>query len=225
MKYIFPTVVKVAESLNEVLNEFITKNGDEVEIEDFMLRCTADVFGTTALGIECDSLKEPNSEFINMARSVNTQQRHSAQFIYLITSFPNLARKLRIKFVRDEVSSFFMKILKETIEYREKNNIRRNDFLDILIRAKNDESSEALTFNEIAGQAWIFFIGGFDSTSLTLIYCIYNLAINPDVQTKARKIVLESFEKHNEEFTYEMLSELSYVEQVIKGTISHVNYE
>lgn len=240
MKFIFPTVVKVAESLNEVLNEFITKNGDEVEIEDFMLRYTADVIGTTAFGIECNSLKDPNAEFINMARCVNSKPRHSAQFIYWITSFPNLARKLGIKILRDEISTFFMNILKETVDYRETNNVRRNDFMDILIRLKNDESSEALTFNEIAGQAWIFFLGeqgesthrigmiyiillflgGFDSTSLSLDYCLYNLAMNPNVQKKARKIILEAFERHNDEFTYEMLPELSYIEQVIKGTFS-----
>lgn len=88
--------------------------------------------------------------------------------------------------------------------------------MDILIRLKNEESRETLTTNEIAAQAWVFFLDGFDTTSTSLLYCVYMLAINPDVQTKARNIILESFKKHNGEFTYEMLTELSFISQVVK---------
>lgn len=217
MKYIFPSVLKVAERLNEVLKEFVTKNDDEVKIQDFVLRYNADVIGTVAFGIECNSLKDANSEFINKGRAVNSKPRHSAQFNIWITSFPNVARWLRIKLLRNDVAAFFMKAVKDTVEYREKNNVQRNDIMDILINLKNQNSSDALTLNEIAGHAYIFFVGGFDSTSIALTYCLYELAMNPDVQTKARAVIQKSLKKHNGEFTYEMLSDLTYIEQVIRG--------
>lgn len=217
MKYIFQTVVRVAESMNDILRELMPDQGGEIEIRDFTLRYAADAIGTTAFGIECNSLKDPNSEFLSIARTIGSKPRHGAQFTILITTFANLARKLRIKSISDELSHFFLNILKETVEYREKSKIRRNDLLDILIGLKNQDSDEALTFNEIAGNAWVFFAGGLDSTSLALTNCLYCLALNPDIQTKARKIVLDSFKKNNGQFSYEMLMDVSYVEQIVKG--------
>lgn len=38
---------------------------------------------------------------------------------------------------KKEVSDFFLKAFKESMDYREKNNIRRNDFMDLLIQLKN----------------------------------------------------------------------------------------
>lgn len=216
MKYIFPTTVKVAESLNEVLREFVSKNGDEVKIGDFVLRYNVDVIGTVAFGIECNSLEYPNSEFIEMCRVASSKPRHSAQFMILITTFPNLARRLGIKLVRDDVSEFFMRTVKETVDYRRMNQIRRNDFMDIVLNSMND----ALTVDEIASHVFIFFLGGLDSTSNGMTSCLYELAMNPDVQTKARRIIRESLEKHNGEFQYEMLADLKYIEQVIKGILN-----
>lgn len=209
--------MKVAETLNEVLREFLSENGDEVKIGDFALRYIADVIGTVAFGIECNSLKDPNAEFIKMGRAANSTPRHSAQFMILITTFPNLARRLGIKIVRDDVSEFFLRTVEETVAYRKKNQIRRNDFIDILLNSMNQNSNEALTINEIASNAFIFFLGGLDSTSIGMTSCLYELAMNPNIQTKARQIVRDSLKKHNGEFKYEMLADLKYIEQVIKG--------
>lgn len=115
MKYIFPSVIKVAQRLNEVLKEFVAINDDEVKIHDFVMRYNADVIGTVAYGIECNSLKDPNSEFIKMGRAVNLKPRHSAQSLMWITSFPNVARWLRIKAIRSDVAAFFMNAVKETV--------------------------------------------------------------------------------------------------------------
>lgn len=69
-----------------------------------------------------------------------------------------------MKVVLDDVSGFFLGAIKNTIEVREKNNIKRNDFMNMLIELKNngkiegDQSSVgSITFEELAAQAFIFF--------------------------------------------------------------------
>lgn len=57
-----------------------------------------------------------------------------------------------------------MNVVLDTVEYREKHNIRRNDFMDLLIDLKNgnQESSDMdrlITLNELAAQAFLFFLG------------------------------------------------------------------
>ena len=83
------------------------------------------------------------------------QPRNSFLKQMLAITFPDLARKLGIKIVRDDVSEFFLKIVKDVIEYRESNNVKRNDFMDLLLQLKNEGN---MSFEEIAAQAFVFFL-------------------------------------------------------------------
>ena len=219
----FPTVVKVAERLRDTLNENASSNDDEsLEIRDYMLRFTADVIGTCAFGIERNSLKDKDAEFITMARLGADKHRHSQRFLALITSFTNMARMLRIKNLRDDVAAFFMNVVHETIEDREKNNTKRKDFMDILLSLRNQATTangDALTINEIAAQTSLFFLAGFDTTAITLTNCLFELAQNPDIQNKARNVIKEAYEKYDSQFTYEMMMDMPYILQVVQGKI------
>ncbi|GLG95812.1 Probable cytochrome P450 28c1, partial [Gryllus bimaculatus] len=42
-----------------------------------------------------------------------------------------------IKFPPKNVSDFFLRAVKETVDYREKNNVKRNDFMQLLIELRN----------------------------------------------------------------------------------------
>lgn len=220
MKFMFPTILKMANRLCSVSKEIVRNDGDIVEIKSIMMRYTADVIGTCAFGIECNCLVDPNAEFIAMGRIFAEKQRHSAQFSALITSYRNIARMLRIKSLRDDVANFYTRIVRETIDYRDKNSIRRNDFMDILLGMRNQATSEsggAITFNEIAANTSVFFTAGFDTSSITLTNCLFELAHNPDIQTKARNVIKNAHERHNGEFTYEMLMDMPYIYQIIQG--------
>lgn len=50
-------------------------------------------------------------------------------------TFQDLARKMHMK---DDLTEFLMDIVRETVEMREKDNIRRNEFMDPLIEIKNN---------------------------------------------------------------------------------------
>lgn len=106
------------------------------------------------------------------------------------------------------------------MELREKNNFTRNDFMDLLIQLKNeknDEKSGNLTLNEIAAQASIFFLAGFETSSTTLTFCLYELAINPDIQSKTRQEIQRVLRQHDGKLTYEAIMNMRYVEQVLQG--------
>lgn len=51
---------------------------------------------------------------------------------------PTLIKRLKLDFIEKKIQDYFMEIVDETVQYREKNKISRNDFLDLLIALKNN---------------------------------------------------------------------------------------
>lgn len=94
-----------------------------------------------------------------MGLKVFEQPRNSFIKQIIAVTYPNFAKKLKIKTTRDDVSEFFMKIVKDVVEYREKNNVKRNDFMDLLLNLKMEGALEnKLTIEEIAAQVFVFFL-------------------------------------------------------------------
>lgn len=217
MKFMFPTVVEVGDRLRETLLKMVRQN-DELEIKDVLARYTTDVIGTCAFGIECNSLENPNAEFREKGLATFDKPRHGQFIAAFKNTFRALSRKLHLKSLHDDVSEFFLKVVYDTVEYREANKVQRNDFMDLLIKIKNDQVAERkLTMNEIAAQAFVFFLAGFETSSTTLAYCLYELAMNQEIQNKARGEIRNAFKKHGGQFTYEMMADLTYVDQVLHG--------
>uniref|UniRef100_A0A1I8NKU4 Cytochrome P450 n=1 Tax=Musca domestica TaxID=7370 RepID=A0A1I8NKU4_MUSDO len=116
-----------------------------------------------------------------------------------------------------------MGIVRNTIEYREREKIKRCDFMDMLIELKNqvheEEGEEQFTIEELAAQAFVFFVAGFDTSSTTMSYALYELAQNLGIQEKLRQEIWEVMEKHQQNFSYECMKDMVYLDQVISETL------
>ncbi|EDW32567.1 GL11710 [Drosophila persimilis] len=225
MKYMFPTVVKVSHEFTEVFGQMADKS-PIVEVRELLARFTTDVIGTCAFGINCSSLKDPEAEFRKMGRRALTENRHGSLGIAFLNSFPKLSRKLHLKMTAEPIEQFFMRIVKETVKFREQNQIRRNDFMDQLIDLKNNQIIKTesgdninLTIEEIAAQAFVFFAAGFETSSTTMGFALYELAQHPDIQQRVREECQEVIQKYGGELTYESMKELVYLDQVISETL------
>lgn len=229
MKSMFPTIKTVVLELKDLMEE-LNAEGPDIEMREILHRYTTDTIGTVAFGIDCNSLKNPNSEFRDIGnKSFISRQRTYVQ--YLKVYMKGLARVLGIRHFPKEVTDFFTNVVRETIDFREKNSVQRNDFVNLLMQLKDKgrldddpdvtEKVGQVTFNEIAAQAFVFFLAGFETSSTTMSYCLYELAKNPDVQDKVRAHVLEVLEQHDGELSYDALNDLKYLDQVIKGLFRH----
>lgn len=58
----FQTLLATTEGLEEILDGH-AKLQDPVDIKDLVARFTTDVIGSCAFGLDCNSLKNPNSDF------------------------------------------------------------------------------------------------------------------------------------------------------------------
>lgn len=76
----------------------------------------------------------------------------------------------------------------------------------------------AETFDEIdiAANAFFFFVAGSDSTPMTLSYCLYELALNQNIQDKLRSEIQQVQNKYNIS-NFDSLKEMTYLDAVIAG--------
>lgn len=213
MKFMFPTIVQVGQQLARAAE----KSLGDFEAKELCSRYTTDVIGSCAFGLECNSLSNPKSEFLQMGRLVTEKPLHSGIVQAFMFSQPDLSRRLRMRLFRPEVSEFFCETVRQTLEYREREHVKRKDLIQLLMDLKEGDS--ALSFEQIVAQALVFFLAGFDTSSTTMSYCLYELALNPGIQHKLRMEIKSSLTRNNQELSYECLQEMSYLSQVVSETL------
>lgn len=124
----------------------------------------------------------------------------------------------------------------ETIKYRESENVTRNDFMQSLIELKSKsslgmEEKEGdttdpqsgkdffLTVEQIAAQAFSFFAAGFETSSTTMSFCLYELALNTPIQECIQKEIDAVMKKHGNKLTYDAIQEMEYLDNTVSGKL------
>lgn len=70
---------------------------------------------------------------------------------------------------------------------------------------------------EIAAQCFLFFLAGFETSSTTMTFALFELSIQSEIQEKVRKELLDVLTKYDDKICYEAIKELHYMQQVIDG--------
>jgi cytochrome P450 family 6 len=74
-----------------------------------------------------------------------------------------------------------------------------------------------LSMNELAAQVFFFFIGGFETSSTTMTFCLYELSLHQDIQERLRDEIDVVLKKHDGKITYEAIQEMEYLDKVLSG--------
>lgn len=232
LKAMFSTFVDCGSTLQQYLENLIAK--DEVlDVREISARHSTNIIASVAFGIDVDTISNPKHEFRENGRKIFASTFLNGIRFFLKFIAPKLLAILRIKAIPMDVEHFIKGIVKENLEYREKNNVTRKDFFQLLIQLRNggtvqlddewntiikaDESQKTMTLNEIAAQAFVFFSAGFETSSTTLSYCLYELAKSPEIQQRVHREIDQILSEYNGQLTYETVCDMVYLEKCIDG--------
>ncbi|XP_032675720.1 cytochrome P450 6A1-like isoform X2 [Odontomachus brunneus] len=184
-------------------------------------RYTTDVIGSCAFGLDTNSLSDVDSEFLQMGREAFTPKWYNLIRLRIKQSTPWLFDILGYILPQTKVTKFFTRIVMENIDYREKNNIVRHDFVDTLRELKSHphEIDIELTDSLIASQAFIFFLAGFETSSTTMTNALYELAQNHKIQDTLREEINQEYAKNDGVLTYDNIKKMDYLDKVFKETL------
>lgn len=214
MRVMFSTLLDVS---NHMIRKLKSQDKlDMIEVKDMLAQYTTDVIGNVAFGLEMNAIDNPDSEFRKKGKLLFAPETKFIQRIAFLSAFRGIARKLGLRLLPEEISTFFLGVVRETVSYRLQNNIQRNDVLDMLMKII-DEKGVKLTVEEIAAQCFIFFVGGFETSSSTGTFVLFNLVRHPEVQEKLREEIKEVLKRHRNEINYEAMKEMKYLQMVIDG--------
>uniref|UniRef100_A0A146LKG2 Putative cytochrome P450 6a14 n=1 Tax=Lygus hesperus TaxID=30085 RepID=A0A146LKG2_LYGHE len=211
--------------------KYLTQNQGEVQVKDLFGRFSMDVVASIAFGLDLDIMNNPDSQFYEIGKTTFAPNLFVRSFFMLQHFLAPLYKMLGANLIPKKMEHFFVNAVKQTLEYREKNNVSRQDYLHILaeLKKKDDEliNSKELdpngidVFDEqsVISNAFVFFAAGYETTGSTLSYLFYEIALHQEVQEKLHQEITTVMAKHNGELTFEAISEMTYVEQAINETL------
>nr|QIU80468.1 cytochrome P450 monooxygenase CYP6CY49 [Aphis gossypii] len=223
-------IQKCTDQLLNYIDENSKQKTDGTEVNKIIKNLTIDVIGTCAFGMKLDTINSENN--VNFKKYVNKLIKPNGKllfFQYLLgTLFPKVIKLLKIQTIDVDATNFFRSVFREVIDYRTEHNVDRNDIAQTLMKARNDlvlnnESTGGENYCEldIIANAMLFFAAGTETVAATASYCLYELAINTDIQDRLRAEITSSKIKHGAQINInnEFLEDLHYAEMVINETL------
>ncbi|KFB49800.1 AGAP012296-PA-like protein [Anopheles sinensis] len=225
MRQMFELVGECCENMVKFYKDEVrTKGGpQEHEMKDVFTRYANDVIATCAFGIQVDSLRNAENDFYMTAKKMMMLQRPIVMVkLICFRLVPKLMAWLGLDLFDREQNSFFMQIIRETVQTRDAHGIVRPDMVNLLMQARKGalkhqkegkdeeevkgfatvEESEVgrvqvgkgmeMSEAEMVAQCLIFFLAGFDTVSTCLTFLAYELTINREVQDKLYEEIRET---------------------------------
>lgn len=240
LKTMYNQLEECANEMEQFFSEAVKKN-NLLELRESMAKFSTDVIGSCAFGLQFNALKDPDSEFRRRGREIFRPSYRSLIKFFLRSVHPSIPRILKLKLLTKDTEQFYLNFVKDTVQQREANNIKRNDFIQLLIEIRKEDASGPSQFVQnkyvnghtdeppnkevilddklMAANAFVFFLAGFETTASTMAYCLLELAANLDVQEKMRQEVLDTLAENDGNLTYDIIKNMPYMENVISETL------
>ncbi|XP_055604444.1 cytochrome P450 6d3-like [Uranotaenia lowii] len=231
LKGMFPNLLRIG----EVMLDYVDRHESEaIDVKELSARYTTDIIASVGFGVDIDSINNQDDIFRKMGSKFF---KPTVKNIFRVGCFFFLSKlllALRLKHVDQDVEDFIFNLVQKTVEYRESNKIVRKDVMQLLLQLRNtgvvaederwdldgvSQASKHISLAEISAQAFVFFIGAYETSSTVMAYCLYEAARNKDIQKKIQEELDEILNKNHGKFDYESIVKMQYLEKCIRETM------
>lgn len=233
LRGMFPTLLDCSKLLDDFLHKKALIN-ETFEARELAACHATNVIASVAFGNEVNCIENSNESFRYYGKKIfiPTIKNGLRSLCFLLN--PNLMKTFGLKLLDDDVVDFMISVVEKNLELREKNCVTRKDFFQLLVQLRNgidiseddqwkiterEDGKHDLSLEEIAAQAATFFAAGFETSSTTLSFCMYEIAKRPDIQQRLHDEIDEVLERYNGQFTYDSLNEMKYLDMCIDGNL------
>ncbi|KAI7882941.1 cytochrome P450 [Lichtheimia hyalospora FSU 10163] len=217
----------VTQKLFKVMDHQL-QNGP-IEFHDLMERWTLDALGLAAFDFDFNAVQDKDNEWVSRYNTVMT-----SAFDVKYSMFPildtwllpfNPSRKHKhaeadkLLDMIDQIIIEKRKTLQNMSSADEKEG-QEKDLLTMMIEAENSGEG-AMTNEELRNNVVVFFIAGHDTTANALATTIYELAVNQDMQSKAREEAIRLLGDAHENVVpnAEQTRDMPYINMIIKENL------
>ncbi|KAK5644027.1 hypothetical protein RI129_007872 [Pyrocoelia pectoralis] len=224
LKLSFPVIQKVSRNL---INYLKTKSKGQpytLETREIFKRLLNDISANAYFGVNCDAINNGENEFMYMARKAMSISMMSGVKHVIANLFPRLLKSMGAKIYSKEVRTFFTSIIKQSIKMRYENEFRGPDVINTLLQLYDADKSHLDNLSEstvknITAQAIILYFAGFETTTSTLSMLVYEITLNPDIQTKLYEEIVNTLKGFNGTVSYDAIMAMEYLDNVVKETL------
>ncbi|CAL8118535.1 unnamed protein product [Orchesella dallaii] len=238
IKQMLPIMSNCVQTTLEILKEKSkseVRSGEQaVDAHKLFQGLACDVISACALAMKVNAQRDENDRFFRAVRGF--LENAMGPFVKIALCFPLLATVMEWALKTFGYSHEMTKMIMENVQTAMK--IRRDnhstsgsvpvDALQLMMDATVQEHSTsppsesttgsarslALSDDEIVANAWVFILGGFETTSASLSFTCYLLSIHQDIQERLFTELKASFAA-DESPSYDQISELAFLDQVV----------
>ncbi|PVD38390.1 hypothetical protein C0Q70_01004 [Pomacea canaliculata] len=209
---------QLADNMIKAINK-----GERIEAKKVYGGFAMDVIARTAFGIELNSQEDLNHPFVRDAKLLLSFVSSDAWYRVVLMAMPCLMPV--VKFLLTKVFQLqgwtpFSQTVLRIIQQRKsegKSAQKHTDFLQMILDYEDNEKPEnerlkSLSEDEVLGQATAILLGGYETTSTTLKFLSYNLALHPEIQEKVVQEIKDQL--GDGDVTYEDVAKLKYLDVV-----------
>lgn len=164
--------------------EVSARNSGSVEVGEWASRATLDIIGLAAMGRDFNSLRDPQNELSSIYRKVFAPPKTSRCTQILGMILPTwllriVATNREMNEAHESIKRVCQKLISERRRAREeKGTVYEVDLLSALL------DSDSFSDQDLVYQMMTFLAAGHETTAVTLMWAIYLLCVNPEVQQK-----------------------------------------
>ncbi|XP_055385920.1 cytochrome P450 6g1-like isoform X1 [Condylostylus longicornis] len=199
-------------------------NESDQEVKGIAQLFTIDVIASIAFGIDANSMSNPKADFLKHGREIfNFTRWRSFEFSSLFF-LPDIVSFLNVKVFTEKSTHFLKSSFRHIMQEREKSNMQRNDLIEALLQIRKQQKFEKdqnkiLDETSLIAQAATFFIAGYETSSTTISFALWQLTLNPEIQDRLRLEIKNVLEKSNGKLTYDLIHNMEYLNMVVQETL------